>query len=569
MSEKTNRGFVSKRVGLIFLLALIVVLSSVFLARPVYRGIRLWRAHNLADSALELFEQDSRSLEAMERARAAYELAPLDLEVVRVVGKILIRSDAAAALPYLKVASELSGGAAEDRLLLVESAFEMGLFDLVEENLAQLETLIPENPDFLFARARFLMGLNRVEEAVEVVKPLLALDSYADTVHLFYVQLTQLLPSRIKRQEGLRHLWELGQRTDSLGLSALKNLARYPEKEEKLVQELMRRLSFHPESGLGEHLLILELRLELAELSPEETLAEAVTLLNPKEDKSLIQLGRWLNRHSLYDQTVFMIDEDRAMTRRDLYLILVDALAVSNRWDDVSRILDKPKIPIESTLKYLFKMRAHRARGDFRRAELEWERVLLSAADDQEELWNIVHYGSRLGLDHYTRLALEKLTSHPSSLRRALNSLLKLEQLAGDTSALRDVLARLVEIYPEEASLSNDLAYTNLLLGEQIETSLEEASHMVSENPQFLAHKITLALANLRTEDAASALQVLDRLNLDWSRVRPRWRVIWGTVLSLNGRVDEAALIVEGLDARALLPEERQLYDDIDRVNSG
>jgi len=68
--------FDRRRVGWLLLLAVVGVVGAAYLARPVYRQVKVWRAENLAESALELLEDPSTQEEAWEKARAAHNLAP-------------------------------------------------------------------------------------------------------------------------------------------------------------------------------------------------------------------------------------------------------------------------------------------------------------------------------------------------------------------------------------------------------------------------------------------------------------------------------------------------------------
>ena len=541
--ERFNR----RRVGWLLLLAVVGVVGAAYLARPVYRQVKVWRAENLAESALELLEDSSTQEEAWEKARAAHNLAPGNLKVTRALAKVLSVSDPGRALPFWEAAVEISGGANEDRLGLVKIAIQVGKLESVREHLAELEGRIPNDAEFILAKSRYLMRENRIEEAVGEARRLLDLEEIPDEAHLFYVQLTQLSPDPADKRLGIDYLWTLGERRDAIGLTALKNLARYPGKNPQGIRELMQRLAFHPESGGEESLLILELRLELRDITAEEALEEAKTLLNPIEDENLLKLGRWLNQHRLQEQTLAVIDEERARSRKDLFLVRMDALAVLNHWEEISVILNRPNIPIESSLVHLFRMRAYRATNQTRRADIEWEKAILATAGDTQVLWSLVEYASRLNLSDYTRLVLEKLTNQSNSMRRAFESLLKLEQTAGNTVAVRDVLRRMVEIYPDESAVKNDLAYLNFLLNEDVEESVREAEAIVNENPLYLAHRITLALGYLRSGDAPRALSLLEGLNVDWSKVRGQWRIILGTILKASGHGDEAVRIVKGL----------------------
>ena len=120
-----------------------------------------------------------------------------------------------------------------------------------------------------------------------------------------------------------------------------------------------------------------------------------------------------------------------------------------------------------------------------RYANLEWDKVLLAVSRDTQKLWYVVDYSLRLNLIIYARAALHKLTEIPSSMRRAYETLVRIEQETGRTVELRDLLKGMGKIYPNEPAVLNDIAYLNLLLGDSVSVSIEKARTMVIEKPSL------------------------------------------------------------------------------------
>jgi predicted Zn-dependent protease len=512
---------------------------------------------------LELLEDKEGYGEALRSAAAAYNLAPLDVEVVRAFAKILNRVDPPQAVTVWGILIELSGGAAEDRLGLAQSSLAIGRLDIAADNLALLEALIPNDPDYLFAKASFLASGNRYEDAVKVAKQMLDGSVVPEKAHFFYVRLTQLSPSVEDRREGVAYLWQLGRQSDQLGLSALRNLTGVVDNDTDAIRELIRRFDLHPLAAREDFLLTLELKLRLPEFDGDDVVAQAKTIFDPGNDESLIDLGRWLNQHRLQAETVELIDEDRALQRKDLFLVYLDALAYLNRWETVGPLLDRPNAPIERIFKSLFKMRYYHALDRERRADLEWKKALHAASGNPRELWYLADYAGRLNLGDYARSALQRLTNDLSERRRAFESLLELEQEGRNTIGLLMTLRKMEVVYPTEPAISNDIAYLKLLLDRDVEEALAMAKKMVSENPLYLAHHITLALGYLKADHVALALEVLAGLQVDWKQVRPRWRLIYAAALQANGRTAEADALIVEIDGRNLLPEEYAMLKDM------
>ena len=91
-----------------------------------------------------------------------------------------------------------------------------------------LKKEIPLHPEYLYLQSRLYLGQNQLDEAIELASLLLEQEDIPDKAHLYFVQLSQLSPQPKIRQAGIDHLWDLARRTDGLGISAIKNLARFP-----------------------------------------------------------------------------------------------------------------------------------------------------------------------------------------------------------------------------------------------------------------------------------------------------------------------------------------------------
>ncbi len=238
-------------------------------------------------------------------------------------------------------------------------------------------------------------------------------------------------------------------------------------------------------------------------------------------------------------------------------------MAMMNQWEEIGVYLELPNVPIESYVRNLFKMRVYLEADQVRYANLEWDKVLLSVSRDIQKLWYVVDYSLRLNLIIYARAAFHKLTEIPSSMRRAYESLVRIEQETGRTVELRDLLEGMGKVYPNEPAVLNDIAYLNLLLGERVSVSIEKARTMVIENPRYLAHRITLALGYLRIGEKNEALRLLEGLPVNWRSVEARWRVVAAAVYRVNGHLEVAQQIITGIDAEKLLPQERKLLQEL------
>lgn len=546
----------SRKQILLILCGIVVVLG--LLAVPLYRQAKVWRARHLADTALELLEEGT-IMAAWEKARAAYNLAPGDYHAVHTLAQILTKGDPAQALPFWEEVLNISEGAAEDRLRLVEVALALKRFPLAEEHLAILEEEFPADPEYRYLQSQFHLGQNQLDKAIEIASGLLEMEDAPNKAHLYFVQLSQLSPLPEIRQAGIDHLWKLARREDDLGLSAIKNLVRFPGRNPETTPSLIALLEKHPDPHLEEQLLHLELELTLPGAAADKIIQRAEKELDLEQPEKRVEFARWLNGKRHYEQTLKIVDEQSALSRKDFFLVWLDAMAVLNRWEEIGRILDRPGIPIETSLIHLFKMRTLRATGQIPRADIEWGKALLIAAGEPGKLWFMFNYASRLNLIEYARAALERLATFPSATREALEKLVLLERGLGNTEAMLRVVGRMEKIYPNDPAINNDIAYLSLLLNKDVENSIGKAHALVEENPNYLAHRVTLALGYLRLGEAAAALNLFAGVELNKLNIPNRWRPLLTAVMETNGLSLQADEMRKKIKAGALLPEERRL----------
>ena len=241
--------------------------------------------------------------------------------------------------------------------------------------------------------------------------------------------------------------------------------------------------------------------------------------LSDAEDE--VELGRWLNQNGLYEETVLLVDPKLAQKRRDLFLIWMDALAVTNQWSRLKGILKDPNIPLDSFLGHLFLARVYAEEGDFRRTDIEWGKVRLNSGSDPEKLWFLVDYAGKLGLVPQAQETLEHLTELPGDTRKAYEKWLVLEQRQGNVTGMNEVLGRMSEYYAKDDAVLNDFLYTNFLLKKDVKSSLERAIKLQKTDPNLLAYRITLALGYMRVNEPQKALMLFEGFKVPWGEVRP------------------------------------------------
>jgi len=537
------------------------------LAVPAYRAVKDWRAENLAGEARTLLEKEGEEalVAAWEKANSAYYLAPGNVDVVRALAEVYSKADPAQALNYWERAAELSSGDPADRIGLARAALEMGALGEVKAQLEFLEEEGYAGLDAVKIKAGYLAKQRKHEEALKTLEPWIQGDDADEAAHSLYLQISLASRDSRLRERGLEHILFLARRDDELGLKAIRLLLPLQEKDEELISFLERRLREHPTVGREELLNWISWKLRAGIEERSVAYGKVIPLFDLDDIQDLVSFTRWLNQNGFSNRVTTFVTLEKAKRRKDLFLIFMDALAMQGRWDEIRRILESESIPLEDYLKQVFLARSYYETGMDRRASLGWQKVRLEIANDPEKLGFFANYARRLQLFDEARETYRRMTEISISKRKGYVQWIALERRLGDTEKLWTALKAMHEAYPDDVAVENDMLYTQFLLGKDIEEGLENARKLVEKNPNFLSHRITLALGYLKQDRPEAALAVFESLDIPLDELSPSFRTVLGVVLRRNGKDEEAGASFRGVDTRKLLAEEAALFQEYAR----
>ncbi len=531
------------------------------LAIPGYRMFKAWRAQNLAAEAVSLLEHADQLGEAWQKANSAYFLAPGNLDVVRAMAEVLEKGDPAQAIEYWEHAFELSEGAREDRLAIINNAILSNQLDVARDYLAPLNPEATRDLDVLELYGRFLGADGRYGEAMEMLDPVIQQIDVEESLHALYLALSQASRDPVLYQRGLGHVMELAKRGDAIGIKSLRLLIPLPDKTPAQQEFVNQRMEKHPLVERDDRIQWAEQKLVLGLDEPAAIVQDIGSQFNLQDPDELAAYSRWLNRIRQPSQVEGVIPLELALTRKDLFLILMDAYAYQGKWEAIQEVMEGKRIPLENYLKHIFMARTFLETGSERRAKLGWQKVRLEVANDPAKLQLYAQYTRQLGLYDEARLAYERLAELPISQGYGLQQRLEMERQLKNTEGIQETLEAMMFAYPLNDAVKNDLAYVNLLRGEDIDNSVVRARELIEKEPTFFAHKITLALGYFRSDQIEEALRVFDGFSVPYQSLSASWRVVFGTVLRANAQDDLADAVFRGIDARLLLPEELALFE--------
>lgn len=537
---------------------ILVIIVGALSAQPVYRTTKQWRARSMASEATLLVPDSLRLEEAFAMARAAYRLSPQDPQVLSALAQVLAaQNDWPKALAFWNEALERDPQPSPSlRRSLVEAALRVRDADAAQPQIATLLELDhPSAADHLLA-ARLHRQAGEISAAREAARTALKIDPQHDPAALFLVEC--LLSDDVTRDDGLKLLREISQRPSEGGLAALHRRAELGGSAPEELRRLAAALRTHPRAAEGHRLLALSLELRVAPGDRAVLLDAAVQHYQTTPPEVLRQFAAWLLGEGEARRALDLLPEERALMRKDFFLVRLDAMAAEAQWHEILQLLDRPQLPLEEVPRHLYRARCLEEVGKASRARVAWRSALDSAGRDASVLLYIAAYAEKFGAVEPARLAYRQLTENPESARMACEALLRLTPRE-DTVQTRELLATMAERWPHDLTLANDLTYLNALLERELPACLEKARALVRAAPSSLPPRTVLALTELRLGNPEAAFETYQGLEIDWRQAAPGSVVVYAATLLANGREHEALQLASLASADQLRPEEQAL----------
>ncbi len=259
------------------------------------------------------------------------------------------------------------------------------------------------------------------------------------------------------------------------------------------------------------------------------------------------------------------------MQSRELYPILVQALAQAKQWEQLQQVLKLQRPPVPRSLLDLAmaEVQSH-LQPDMRESRRLLQGTVENAtqAGDAATLQTAAQLAEKLDLADIACVAYKAAgiqAAENNASEAALQNLQKSEELAllaKDTRTLLEVSRRLHALSPSSAIFADRFMYLRLILGVEMETV--DVNSLVSQHELNAAFSITLeripphlllALSAYRLGDHAAMQQHLAALN-NAEALSAGPRAVAAGLLSLSGKPGRAYQMAEKIHGTLLLDEE-------------
>lgn len=519
------------------------------------------------------------ALEAKDWPRAYEELAkarqraPQDVEVLTAMVAFLkaTGSDAGGLAQHLRQLAQLRPLTEEEELLLGRSLITSGKTQearVVYEKLPLQQSTRQPGLELL---SSILTAEGHTKEAAEISRRAVAQTEATPDTQLQAVVTDLDSHFGEVKNHAVRQLWQLAELSNQTGLDAIAQLAAHPSVTLPQASHLLEMTEQHPLKNLPARLQVIS---ALVRLQPEQRnqLADAeIRRFATHKNGTREEMAYWLMRENFNDQVFALVPKDLAVQSRELYPILVQALAQAKRWDQLQEVLKLPRPPVPKSLLDLAmaEVQSH-LQPDMREARRLLQGTVENAtqAGDAATLGRAAQLAEKLDLADIACLAYKAAgfqAATGNASEAALQNLQKSEELAlraKDTRTLLEVTRRLHELSPSSAVFADRFVYLRLILGVEMETV--DLHSLMSQNELNAAFTITLeripphlllALSAYRLGDQAAMQQHLAELkNAETLSAGPR--AVAAGLLSLGGKPDRAYQIAEKIHGTLLLDEE-------------
>ncbi len=523
-----------------------------------YRGFKKHQVRSLVKQAEQLATE--HQLEpAFQKVRAALQLAPNDGRGLRLAARILAQGRRAEAFDYWHRAFAQQKPTTEEVLQVLELALVTRRFDVAESYMNQALRLDPIPLKILRAGALICSARRDTVGAAKFAKAYLARQPDDVELRLLLAQNYLAMRQPEAQAAGKSLLREIAQSKQPGAVRALMMLAAQPDLSPDELQECLQRVSAYPGQGILRELMMADLKLRLDASSRADVIGSVFEKYRHGTPEDILLLGRWLNEKGEFKKVTDMIPLATAMETKDLLLVYGDALASLGNWTQLEAILSRDQLPIEPVLAELFRARIARQLKKDRQAATHWAQVHWLAAQHPQAAWYAAEYAERLGETEEAIKAYRRLTHDENYARPAYLALLRLTEKRGSTTELRELMKELVARFPDDPAPRNDLAYLELLSGENVAAAQAMAKQLYEKHPNMLAYRTTLALAYLRANQATVAQSLFREVPVDQTALMPGWQAVRAAVLGASGQPAEARQLAKLIPQDRLRTEERAL----------
>ena len=559
-SKRQQRNLARKQRGRRWILLIASVLAVIVAGTLAYRWFKGQRAERFAAAGDALVAADKWN-DAAVQYRVALQLDPSNYHGLSGAARLASKAERPEALELWQKVLALPQCTIRDREDYAELLIKTNRLNLAEK---AIDPLLKDNPDTkaLQLAARYARKIGDNVKAGEYLRIASKRAPDDDAPRFQLAEVLAQSTDAADQAEARKILWELAARPNVYKRAAVEALGAAPElttdERKRLLQELM---ALTPKTAKDD-LLAADMRVQLQPDEAARIYREEVERWRNGESQELLDLARWLNAHQQPELVLSTFPVERTLEDNQLLLARLDALATLQRWNDIDGVLNRTDVTLDPSVIESFRARTALERNANLDAEVHWNHAISLAGSDPYKLRFVANFAEQSRATAAALKAYEQLARFPEHADFAYRGTQRVSQRSGDTAAQRAAMSKISARAPEDPNAADQLAYLNLLLGEDVDQNFAVAKKLAEQYPNRLSYRVTTALGYLRQHDPASALaQFKGPVSIDWKRTLPAWRAVYAAALLASDRNDEARDIIASIPRDRLNPQERELIE--------
>ena len=559
-SKRQQRNLARKQRGRRWILLIASVLAVIVAGTLAYGWFKGQRAERFAAAGNALVAADKWS-DAAVQYRVALQLDPSNYHGLSGAARLASKAERPEALELWQKVLALPQCTIRDREDYAELLIKTNRLNLAEK---AIDPLLKDNPDTkaLQLAARYARKIGDNVKAGEYLRIASKRAPDDDAPRFQLAEVLAQSTDAADQAEARKILWELAARPNVYKKAAVEALGAAPElttdERKRLLQELM---ALTPKTAKDD-LLAADMRVQLQPDQAARIYREEVERWRNGQSQELLDLARWLNAHQQPELVLSTFPVERTLEDNQLLLARLDALATLQRWNDIDGVLNRTDVTLDPSVIESFRARTALERNANLDAEVHWNHAISLAGSDPYKLRFVANFAEQSRATAAALKAYAQLARFPEHADFAYRGTQRMSQRSGDTAAQRAAMSKISARAPEDPNAADQLAYLNLLLGEDVDQNFAVAKKLAEQYPNRLSYRVTTALGYLRQHDPASALaQFKGPVSIDWKRTLPAWRAVYAAALLASDRNNEARDIIASISRDRLNPQERELIE--------
>ncbi len=565
-SKRDQRNLARKRRGRWWILLIASVLAVIVAGTIAYRWFKGQRAERFAAAGEALVAADKWN-DAAVQYRVALQLDPSNYHGLSGAARLASKAERPEALELWQKVLALPQCTIRDREDYAELLIKTNRLNLAEK---VIDPLLKDNPDTkaLQLAARYSRKIGDNVKASEYLRVASKRTPDDDAPRFQLAEVLAQSTDAADQAEARKILWELAARPIVYKKAAVEALAAAPELTTDERKRLLQELTALTPKTAKDDLLAADMRIQLQPDEAARVYREEVERWRNGQSQELLDLARWLNAHQQPELVLSTFPIERTLEENQLLLARLDALATLQRWNDIDGVLNRTDVTLDPSVIESFRARTALERNANLDAEVHWNHAISLAASDPYKLRFVANFAEQSRATAAALKAYEQLARFPEHADFAYRGTQRVSQRSGDTAVQRTAMSKISARAPEDPNAADQLAYLNLLLGEDVDQNFAVAKKLAEQYPSRLSYRVTTALGYVRQHDPASAMaQVKGPVSIDWKRTLPAWRAVYAAALLASDRNDEARDIIATIPRDRLNPQERELIESPRRSN--